>query len=171
LPTPAATYTSAGRAIVFAKIHFCATNNSPTRSNSSENIFRSAPVNPAAVRVPSKLKSARAPRRGDRRLAENVPYDVQRLAHETWDDVKAADRKSAGLEDLHLTLGWLLNQHHTVFEESWQRLMLAQRAVLRAIVLESGRELLSADVRSRHRLPGASSCSPPWRRSSARTSS
>lgn len=90
-------------------------------------------------------------------LAENVPYDVQRLAHETWDDVRAAGRKSAGLEDLHLTLGRLLNQQHTVFEESWQRLTLAQRAVLRAIVLESGRELLSADVRSRHRLPGASS--------------
>jgi uncharacterized protein len=90
-------------------------------------------------------------------LAGNVPYDVQRLAHETWDDVKAAGRKGAGLDDLHLTLTRLLNQQHTVFEESWQRLTLAQRAVLRAIVLESGRELLSADVRSRHRLPGASS--------------
>jgi uncharacterized protein len=90
-------------------------------------------------------------------LAENVPYDVQRLAHETWDDVRAAGRKSAGLEDLHLTLGRLLNEQHTMFEESWQRLTLAQRAVLRAIVLESGRELLSADVRVRHRLPGASS--------------
>jgi hypothetical protein len=90
-------------------------------------------------------------------LAENVPYDVQRLAHETWDDVKAAGRKNAGLEDLHLTLTRLLNQQHTVFEETWQRLTLAQRAVLRAIVLESGRELLSADVRTRHRLPGASS--------------
>ena len=90
-------------------------------------------------------------------LAENVPYDVQRLAHETWDDVRAAGRKSAGLEDLHLTLGRLLNEQHTMFEESWQRLTLAQRAVLRAIVLENGRELLSAGVRSRHRLAGASS--------------
>ena len=90
-------------------------------------------------------------------LAENVPYDVQRLAHETWDDVRAAGRKSAGLEDLHLTLGRLLNEQHTIFEESWQRLTLAQRAVLRAVVLEGGRELLSAGVRSRHRLPGASS--------------
>ncbi|HEU4892650.1 MAG TPA: hypothetical protein VFT47_13940 [Vicinamibacterales bacterium] len=90
-------------------------------------------------------------------LAENVPYDVQRLAHETWDDVRAGGRKSAGLEDLHLTLGRLLNEQHTMFEESWQRLTLAQRAVLRAIVLENGRELLSAGVRSRHRLAGASS--------------
>jgi hypothetical protein len=90
-------------------------------------------------------------------LAENVPYDVQRLAHETWDDVRAAGRKTVGLEDLHLTLSRLLGEQHTVFEEAWQRLTLAQRATLRAIVLEQGRELLSAGVRQRHRLAAASS--------------
>ena len=90
-------------------------------------------------------------------LGENVPYDVQRLAHETWDDVRAAGRKSAGLEDLHLTLARLLDEHHTFFEEAWQRLTLSQRAVLRAIVLENGRELLSEGVRLRHRLSAASS--------------
>ena len=47
--------------------------------------------------------------------------------------------------------------HQMIFEESWQRLTLPQRAVLRAIVLEGGRELLSADVRVRHRLAGTSS--------------
>jgi hypothetical protein len=90
-------------------------------------------------------------------LAGNVPYDVQRLAHETWDDMRRAGRRTAGLDDLHATLSRLLGEHHTVFEESWQRLTLAQRAALRAIVLEQGRELLSADVRHRHRLPVASS--------------
>jgi uncharacterized protein len=89
-------------------------------------------------------------------LAANVPYDVQRLAHETWDDVKEAGKKTAGLDDLHLTLTRLLGEQHTVFEESWQRLTLPQRAVLRALVLEEGRELMSADVRARHRLPGTS---------------
>ena len=89
-------------------------------------------------------------------LAANVPYDVQRLAHETWDDVKAAGRKMAGLDDLHVTLTRLLGEQHTVFEESWQRLTLPQRAVLRALVIEEGRELMSADVRARHRLPGTS---------------
>jgi hypothetical protein len=66
-------------------------------------------------------------------------------------------RKTAGLDDLHLTLTRLLGEQHTVFEESWQRLTLAQRAALRALVLEGGRALLSADVRTRHRLAGASS--------------
>jgi hypothetical protein len=89
-------------------------------------------------------------------LAANVPYDVQRLAHETWDDVRAKQRKTAGLDDLHATLTRLLGEQHTVFEESWQRLTLPQRAVLRALVLENGKVLMSADVRSRHRLPGAS---------------
>ena len=89
-------------------------------------------------------------------LAANVPYDVQRLAHETWDDVKATGSRTAGLADLHNTLTRLLGEQHTVFEESWQRLTLPQRAVLRALVLQDGRGLLSADVRTRHRLPGAS---------------
>lgn len=89
-------------------------------------------------------------------LAANVPYDVQRLAHETWDDVKEAGRKTAGLDDLHATLTRLLGEQHMVFEESWQRLTLPQRAVLRALVLEDGRELMSVDVRTRHRLPGTS---------------
>jgi hypothetical protein len=90
-------------------------------------------------------------------LAANVPYDVQRLAHETWDDMRGTRRKSVTLEDLHRTLTRLLGEHQMVFEESWQRLTLAQRAVLRAVVLENGREILSADVRTRHRLPGTSS--------------
>jgi hypothetical protein len=90
-------------------------------------------------------------------LAGNVPYDVQRLAHETWDDARSARRRTAGLEDLHRTLGRLLGEHSAVFEEAWLRLTLAQRAVLRALVLEQGRELMSEGVRVRRRLPGASS--------------
>ncbi|MBI4887221.1 MAG: ATP-binding protein [Acidobacteria bacterium] len=90
-------------------------------------------------------------------LAGNLPYDVQRLAHETWDDIRAAGGKKAGAEHLHLTLTRLLAEQDTLFEAVWQRLTLAQRAVLRAVVLQGGRELLSADVRTRHRLGGPSS--------------
>jgi hypothetical protein len=89
-------------------------------------------------------------------LAGNLPYDVQRLAHEVWDDVRAAGGRAAGLEDLHETLKRLLGEHETIFESMWQRLTLGQRATLRAAVLEDGRELLSADVRARYRLSGAS---------------
>jgi hypothetical protein len=89
-------------------------------------------------------------------LAGNLPYDVQRLAHEVWDDVKAAGRKSVDHDDLHGTLKRLLGEHETLFEATWQKLTLAQRGALRAAVLEDGRELLSADVRARYRLSGTS---------------
>ena len=95
-------------------------------------------------------------------LAGNLPYDVQRLAHETWDVVHAAPRsrsrsgRSATLDDLHLALTRLLSEQQMMFEAVWQRLTLAQRAALRAVVLEEGGGLLSADVRTRHRLGGPS---------------
>jgi uncharacterized protein len=89
-------------------------------------------------------------------LAGNLPYDVQRLAHEVWDDARSEGRRTANLDDLHSTLRRLLGEHQTLFEGMWQRLTLAQRGALRAAVLEEGRELLSADVRARYRLSGTS---------------
>ncbi len=89
-------------------------------------------------------------------LAGNLPYDVQRLAHETWDQVRGSGRRRATLDDLHDALRRLLTEQQTMYEAVWQRLTLAQRAVLRAVVLEDGRELLSADARTRHRLSGPS---------------
>jgi len=90
-------------------------------------------------------------------LAGNLPYDVQRLAHETWDDIKHAGGRRATLDHLHTTLGRLLSEQETLFEAVWQRLTLVQRAALRAVVLQEGRELLSVDTRTRHRLRGPSS--------------
>jgi hypothetical protein len=89
-------------------------------------------------------------------LAGNLPYDVQRLAHETWDEVRGRRRKKATLDDLHAALKRLLAEQQTMFEAVWQHLTLAQRAALRAVVVQEGRELLSADTRSRHRLGGTS---------------
>jgi hypothetical protein len=90
-------------------------------------------------------------------LAGHLPYDVQRLAHEAWDDARASGMRRVGLDHLHATLRRLLAENAVFFEASWERLTLVQRAVLRALVLEDGVGLLSADVRTRHRLGGASS--------------
>ncbi len=89
-------------------------------------------------------------------LAGNLPYDVQRLAHETWDEVRRRGRRRATLDDLHQALKRLLTEQQMMFEAVWQRLTLVQRAVLRAVVLEDEGGLLSADVRTRHRLGGPS---------------
>ena len=90
-------------------------------------------------------------------VAGNLPYDVQRLAHETWDDVSADRRRSVSQDDVHATLHRMLAEQDVFFEAVWQRLTLAQRAVLRAVVLEQGEAILGGDVRVRYRLGGASS--------------
>jgi hypothetical protein len=90
-------------------------------------------------------------------LAGNLPYDVQRLAHETWDEVRGKSRKRATLDDLHHALKRLLTEQQTMFEAMWQRMTVAQRSTLRAVVVEDGRELLSAETRAKHRLSGPSS--------------
>jgi len=90
-------------------------------------------------------------------LAGNLPYDVQRLAHEMWDDIRARGGRRAGPEQLHATLGRLLAEQEPMFDAIWQRLTLAQRGVLRAVVLQGGREILSAETRQRYRLGGPSS--------------
>src|SRR5215831_13163665 len=46
-------------------------------------------------------------------LAGNLPYDVQRLAHETWDDVRASGRRRATLDDLNGSLKRLLVEQQT----------------------------------------------------------
>ena len=90
-------------------------------------------------------------------LAGNLPYDVQRLAHEAWDDVSVAKGRTVTIDTLHATLHRLLLEQDTLFEATWQRLTLAQRGVLRAVVLEQGGGILSADTRTRYRLGPASS--------------
>jgi hypothetical protein len=89
-------------------------------------------------------------------LAGNLPYDVQRLAHETWDEVRTTAGRRATLDLLHQALTRLLSEQETMFEAVWQRLTLPQRAVLRAVVVEGGHSVLSEDVRTRHRLGGTS---------------
>ena len=89
-------------------------------------------------------------------LGGNLPYDVQRLAHETWDDVRSDGRRRVTMDDLHATLARLLGEHDKMFEAIWERLTLPQRSALRAIVLQGGRELWSADTRTRHRLTARS---------------
>jgi hypothetical protein len=90
-------------------------------------------------------------------LGGNLPYDVQRLAHELWDDVARTKQRRVTLDDLHATLHRLLAEQDPICEAAWQRLTLAQRAALRAVVLERGRELMAAETRERHRLGPASS--------------
>jgi hypothetical protein len=89
--------------------------------------------------------------------ARNVPYDVQRLAHELWDDAVGAGVDRVALPMLDATIVRLLGAQGPILEGAWQRLTLARRSVLRAIAHQDGRNLLSAAVRARSGLGPKSS--------------
>ena len=97
------------------------------------------------------------PRRGGRRVwPATCPTTCSGSRTRPGTRCATRGRRRVTLDDLHQALKRLLAEQQTMFEALWQRLTLAQRAALRAVVLEDGRELLSADVRTRHRLGGPS---------------
>ena len=55
-------------------------------------------------------------RRGGARGRGPAPVDVQRLAHEVWDDARAEGWRKVGLDHLHVTLRRLLTEQAIVFE-------------------------------------------------------
>src|SRR5258708_34170515 len=48
-------------------------------------------------------------------LAGNLPYDVQRLAHETWDEIRGRGRRRPTPHDLHTAWNLLLTAHQMTF--------------------------------------------------------
>jgi len=72
-------------------------------------------------------------------LAGNMPYDVQRLAHESWDDARAAGKRRVTVDDLHRTLRRLLGGASTVQASllALQREDLVTREGDRYVVVDS----------------------------------
>ena len=89
--------------------------------------------------------------------ARDVPYDVQRLAHELWDDAVRGGLRRVDGATLDATIVRLLSAQRPLLEAAWQRLTLAKRAVLQAVAHEGGRGLLAAPVRARYGLGPKSS--------------
>ena len=88
-------------------------------------------------------------------LAGNLPYDVQRLAHEAWDDVRADGDEAVGLDQLHATLRRLLNEHDDALRErcgSGSRWRSAARCA--PPCSRKAASCSRADVRARYRLSG-----------------
>lgn len=95
--------------------------------------------------------------------AEDVPYTVQRLAHECWEMLRVA--KAGGLATappiltellVDAALERVLRQEDAAYTQIWNSLTLQQKRALKAVILERGRTLQSADVTQRYRVPASS---------------
>jgi len=89
-------------------------------------------------------------------IANVIPYDVQRIAHELWDYAEIAGKRTLGASDVRWVAEDLVAGQSTYYEQLWQQLSAAQRAVLQALGQLGSSQIYSQSVRTEFRLGPAS---------------
>lgn len=83
-------------------------------------------------------------------VAEDVPYNIQRLAYVAWERLRVEPGApfTAGVVDDALKT--IVTQEHPAYAQLWTSLTTVQKKVLKAVIVEGGRALTSAEVLRRH---------------------
>lgn len=89
-------------------------------------------------------------------IADLIPYDVQRIAHELWDYTEIAGKHTLGASDVTWVVEALVAGQSTYYEQLWQQLSAAQRATLQALAQLGPSQIYSQAVRTEFRLGPAS---------------
>ncbi|MGD0697035.1 MAG: hypothetical protein ABSB82_19630 [Terriglobia bacterium] len=89
--------------------------------------------------------------------ADLIPYDVQRLAHELWDDAELKGKQKLGIDDVRGVIDGLVKSQAAYYERLWEQLPLRQRAILQALTRRAHGGLFAQGVREAFRLGAASS--------------
>lgn len=78
--------------------------------------------------------------------AEEVPYNVQRLAHETWEMVRADGGTTLSDAQVDAALERLVRREDPAYTQIWTTLRRNQQAALKIVIEEGGVGLLRAEV-------------------------
>jgi hypothetical protein len=89
-------------------------------------------------------------------IADLIPYDVQRIAHELWDYAEIGGKRTLGAADVTWVVEALVAGQSTYYEQLWQQLSAAQRAALQALAQLGPSQIYSQAVRTEFRLGPAS---------------
>jgi hypothetical protein len=89
-------------------------------------------------------------------IADLIPYDVQRIAHELWDYAEIGGKRTLAASDVTWVAEALVAGQSTYYEQLWQQLFAAQRAVLQALAHLGTSQIYSQAVRTEFRLGPAS---------------
>ena len=84
--------------------------------------------------------------------AEDVPYNVQRLASACWERLRVRDDRMLSPGAVDEALRSVVNHEHPAYTQTWTNLTRAQKKALKAVIEEGGRELLSRAILQRHGL-------------------
>ena len=93
-------------------------------------------------------------------LAEDVPYNVQQLAHMCWETLRVepahggSPMLTAAVVDR--ALDRVVAREDAPYTQLWTNLSATQRIVVRALIDEGGRQLRSAEVLARHGVASSS---------------
>ncbi|HVG46386.1 MAG TPA: AAA family ATPase [Longimicrobium sp.] len=81
--------------------------------------------------------------------AEEVPYNVQRLAHETWELVRADAGAALAPSHVDAALERLVRREDPAYTQIWTTLRRSQQTTLKIVIDEGGKGLLRAEVARR----------------------
>ena len=86
-------------------------------------------------------------------LAEDVPYNIQRLAHSCWNHARDGDRpRTLRTTDVRQVLDRLIQRDDPFYTQVWNRLTSVQQRALLALVETRGTGLYSRAALNRHEL-------------------
>jgi len=88
-------------------------------------------------------------------LAEEVPYNVQQLAHQCWEILRVSDGRSLTADLADEALEWIVRSSDPFYTKLWIRLPKQQKRAVRAVIGEGGKGLLSSSVARRYDVPTA----------------
>lgn len=83
-------------------------------------------------------------------LAEDVPYNVQRLASACWERLRTRVDRSLSAAAVENALHELVRHENPAYAQLWTNLTQAQKKAVKAVIAEQGRELLARTVVERY---------------------
>ncbi len=78
--------------------------------------------------------------------AEDVPYSIQLLAAECWEEMNIRNRKQLGIEVVRNAIERIAMKFDPLYSQEWTRLTSIQQKTLLAVVREKGARMQSLDV-------------------------
>jgi predicted AAA+ superfamily ATPase len=88
--------------------------------------------------------------------AEAVPYNVQRLAHQTWEMLRAGTENTVTVAVVDQALERLVRREDPAYTQIWTTLRRNQKTAIKAVISEEGSGLLSSRVARSYHISTAS---------------
>lgn len=89
-------------------------------------------------------------------LAENVPYNVQQLAHQCWEWLREDNSRVLTTSAVAENRDQIVRQENPAYTQIWKSLTRVQKVALKAVVQDDGKNLMSEETTRKYRI-GASS--------------